>query len=565
MIPEDIEVILDNIVASHEDVSLSKFDSGSNGSTVAILDILADGKTFKVELIIPYFFPSALPEARLVPESTTLNNFAHISRNGVICLFNSEDLLLNQDDPKGILEIYIKKLVRRFEGDLDKDINYQILDEFEAYFSQTTNNQKIYLIYEPGSTDYKLSLLKGNDQIGYIYKQLEDVISYNNKKENPKGQIINVVHAFLDSIKPSEIREVINFESLTCKVAKDFIENNLSQDQKKRITKAIGRRRRSKQFILLSLDRPSGGLIFLLLVFMGKGNSNPYFTPSNQTKLEIIKPIVVTKKHLLSRGGTDRYVSDKRIMIVGLGSVGSIVANNLLHSGYTNLTFVDNDNLLPENTFRHLLGRKYWFKNKANAMKLYFEELYPFIQIEIIANDVHNVPNIFSDFDLTILLTGDPNLELYYNDLYHKEKANNSLIIAWNEPLGIGGHSLLMINPITKGCYRCLFDPDSESYSNRAAFVAPGQVFGTKANSCGETYIEYGFSDSVKTAELVSRQVELVFSDKVVNNPLFSWKGDASQIVGRGFAVSPRFTANRETEVVLNSLYYRENCKVCNE
>lgn len=561
--------MLVDLVSTRKNISLSELSEGNNKNTIATLEIVIAEKTHKVKLDFSYFFPSSLPEARLISEFSEPNQQAHISSRGVICLFDSEGLLLNQDDPRGLLNLYLEGLVEQLERRFDKTVSDQILDEFEAYFSQESTDKKPYLVSEPDSTDFNLFLKLGNDHKQYIYKNIEDISVFNNADGIPAGQVINVAHIFLDLIKPSEIRKLIETRTLTCKIAKEFIENSIRRAQKISLTKSLGRRKKTKQYILLSLKRPSGGLIFLLLIFQGDGTSNPYSTPSHQTKLEVTKPIVVTKTRLLSRGGSKFGVTDKKILIVGLGSVGSIVANNLIHVGYTKLTFVDKDLLLPENTFRHLLGRRYWFQNKADALKSYFEESYPYVDIKSVSQDFYQlicqVPTIFKDFDLTIIVTGNPNLELYCNALYHKEKANKSMIIAWNEPLGVGGHSLAMVTPTIKGCYQCLFDPFSEIYSNRASFVAPGQYFGTKTNSCGETYIEYGFPDSARTADLVLELVDLVFSGSLDHNPLISWKGNAAQIIERGFKVSTRFEAIQQNEHDAGASYYRENCKVCNE
>lgn len=561
--------MLDDLVITRKNISLSELSEGRSKNTIALLEIITAEKAYKIELDFPYYFPSALPEARLVSEFSKLNQQSHISRRGIICLFDSEGLLLNQDDPRGLLNLYLERLVQQLEEVYNKTISDQILDEFEAYFSDSSTDQRPYLISEPEGADINLVLKRGIDNKEYIYKHIEDLSAFKNVDGFITGQVMNIVHIYLDNIKPSEIRKVIETKPLTCKITKEFIENNTSRAQNKRITKAIGRRKRHRQIILLSLTRPSGGLIYLMLIFQGDGTSNPYNIPSQQTKIEVIKPIVVTKSHLLSRGGSKIDVTDKKILIVGLGSVGSIVANNLIHVGYTNLTFVDKDELLPENTYRHLLGRKYWFQNKADALKNYFEESFPYVKIKSLCQNfyqlIFQIPTIFKDYDMTIMATGNPNLEIYCNDLYHKEETNKSMIIAWNEPLGVGGHSLAMINPAMKGCYHCLFDSVSETYSNRASFVASGQILGTKANSCGETYIEYGFPDSARTAGLVLNQVEQVFSGTLVENTLTSWKGDADQIIDRGFKISLRFTAFQQNEQSAGTSFFRENCRGCSE
>jgi Prokaryotic E2 family A/ThiF family/Prokaryotic homologs of the JAB domain len=64
-------------------------------------------------------------------------------------------------------------------------------------------------------------------------------------------------------------------------------------------------------------------------------------------------------------GGTP---SEDQVLVVGVGAIGSHVANNLARSGFGRLTLVDDDKLLPHNLSRHILGGSSVGLSKARAL-----------------------------------------------------------------------------------------------------------------------------------------------------------------------------------------------------
>ena len=61
---------------------------------------------------------------------------------------------------------------------------------------------------------------------------------------------------------------------------------------------------------------------------------------------------------------------------IGLGALGSQVANNCIRSGYGRWTYIDQDILYPHNLVRHCLRQDDIGKEKATSMKMYADSLY---------------------------------------------------------------------------------------------------------------------------------------------------------------------------------------------
>src|SRR5690606_36020812 len=148
--------------------------------------------------------------------------------------------------------------------------------------------------------------------------------------------------------------------------------------------------------------------------------------------------------------GSHGNIENKHVLLVGCGAVGGNLAIELAKSGVTKLTLVDSDTLNVENTYRHALGKKYWTDLKVEELKEELERQLPYMQVNTIADRIEclllDEKINLNDYDLIVMATGDPTVELYVNHLIHDQKLNPPALFTWLEPLGIGGHALLTNN-----------------------------------------------------------------------------------------------------------------------
>lgn len=72
-------------------------------------------------------------------------------------------------------------------------------------------------------------------------------------------------------------------------------------------------------------------------------------------------------------GGTP---NELHVLVVGVGAIGSHVANNLARAGFGRLTLVDDDKLLPHNLSRHILGGTSVGLSKAKALAAELSNLF---------------------------------------------------------------------------------------------------------------------------------------------------------------------------------------------
>jgi len=71
---------------------------------------------------------------------------------------------------------------------------------------------------------------------------------------------------------------------------------------------------------------------------------------------------------LATRGRLERGLTDKRVVVLGAGALGSVVAELLVRAGVTDITIVDHDALAAGNLVRHTLTMADLNTNKAKAL-----------------------------------------------------------------------------------------------------------------------------------------------------------------------------------------------------
>ena len=272
---------------------------------------------------------------------------------------------------------------------------------------------------------------------------------------------------------------------------------------------------------------------------------------------------------MAGRGGATTVLEGKQVLLVGCGSVGGRIAWELARSGALNLTIVDDDFLTPDNTFRHVLGRHYWYINKALALKQELEKQIPYLPIEAIPGRIEELIEDgsvdFGRYGLLVFAVGNPTVELAMNQTIRSLANPPRTVFTWLEPLGIGGHALL-VQPGVRGCYGCLFadsrdDPDG--MFNKSAFAARGQKFGRALNGCGSMHTPYGSLDAASTANLAVRLALDALTGREAGSPLRSWKGDPGQFVSEGYALSNRFGLSDKELLDYRFAYVSESCQVC--
>lgn len=212
-------------------------------------------------------------------------------------------------------------------------------------------------------------------------------------------------------------------------------------------------------------------------------------------------------------------LAGKRILVIGCGTIGGFLAQQLAQSGAGAgagfLSLVDPDRLGTGNIGRHLLGVPYLNRNKAEACAEFLLQQMPPLAVEGYVGDVRDLPLRWELYDLVIDATGEETLSLALNDRsINGSPSRAPHLFVWL--LGNGSVAqCLLTDGRDHACLKCL-KPELAG-PPRYRSMRPDAETETVANvACGDAdYVPFPVSRSVAAAALAC---DLVL-DWVTGNP----------------------------------------------
>jgi molybdopterin/thiamine biosynthesis adenylyltransferase len=209
--------------------------------------------------------------------------------------------------------------------------------------------------------------------------------------------------------------------------------------------------------------------------------------------------------------GSRKNLIGKRILLIGCGTIGSFLAQQLAQSGAGVgagcFTLVDLEKLSTANLGRHLLGVPYVDRNKAEACAEFLNQQLPGMAIDAHACDVRKLPKSLDKYDLVVDATGEEGLSLALNQLAVDRRPTTAPhLFVWLLGNGAMAQCLLTGEP-DKACLKCL-KPEL-SAEPRFRGLRPGITveLGTGHACSDPQFIPFPVSRSVAAAALACDQV----------------------------------------------------------
>lgn len=148
--------------------------------------------------------------------------------------------------------------------------------------------------------------------------------------------------------------------------------------------------------------------------------------------------------------------SSVKALILGCGSGGGKVAQDLVMSGIPNLTLVDHDIIGPENVIRHVCGRRFIGMKKIDALAEVLWDRNPDAKIDRIEADIMTLPHIdklIAAADVVVLATDNDPSRYKVNELCVRHEI--PFVVGRVFTRGIGGE-VFSYRPQSSGCLACL-------------------------------------------------------------------------------------------------------------
>lgn len=338
-----------------------------------------------------------------------------------------------------------------------------------------------------------------------------------------------------------------------------------------KLTHTFGQSRDHSFWIIFNADTESGktwfGLHFLLKKDI-KGKKN---FPLNAKNLEFwdIKAMDIrlfNKERIIPRSGANISLQDKKVLLVGCGSVGSQIANQLASTGIGHLTLVDPESLSLDNLYRHSLPTTYVNWPKTHGLILELQMKYPWLNTAQKFCGLLDLrdENLLNSFDVVIIAIGSPSQERIFHDFCIKNEIETAIINTWVEGYGIGGHATLDI-PDSVGCLRCAY-VDSLEFSrglvSNLNFLKSDQSLAKNMAGCGNAFLPYSNLTAIQTALIASDLASKFLLGEIIQSSKVSWKGSPTDVISKGFELTDRYQAFTKPLEVLPLL--NSGCDICN-
>ncbi len=148
-------------------------------------------------------------------------------------------------------------------------------------------------------------------------------------------------------------------------------------------------------------------------------------------------------------------INTKKVAIIGCGSAGSVIAEEFVKSGVSELILIDDDYLTVENVIRHSCGIEDIGLKKTQALKNKLYQINPFIKVDCVNTNIITIPSYVSEKikSVDIIVNATADIEEVINEFcwLYKIPSLHSKVY----PMGYGGEIIRVVPEITP-CFECM-------------------------------------------------------------------------------------------------------------
>lgn len=545
-------------------------------------------KKFTLKIIVSNDFPHSLPEIYLSNYMDFNKWYSHVGSEGKLCYISDDNLIWDFNNPSGLLKDCCEKVKELLDSWDTPKMTEDLRKEFLSYWHISCLKSKTkyidiqsYLSKVSTFEKHELVLSNQNYHLFNYGSQLKESVAPQSKKS--RDVYILPLKDSNSVIPPNPLNE------LTEATFKKLITGNLSSGVRRRFQKWCKTKRKS--FILiLSLPISDNDYVLFGALFESRTSKYPFkidnkVPQKNKDRKKIgskakkskngsfnITPVYITrfdKEYRVSRTSQEYDFLNKKVVIVGLGSVGSFVANNLSKMGIEKLLLIDPDFLTVDNISRHYLGMDSIIDNiqKVDALEDRLKKENPDLEIECegirFQEIVRKNPNLFYEYDFVFSCVGDTKTNFEINHFFRK--IGKTVLYCWLDPYGVGYHNLL-VSPQNNGCYMCMNYENGHLVNNRASFAEKNQIFEKRLASCYSSFVPYNV---IAPSSLANKAIEVYLQyldgEFSAENRLVSEIGSDKQFGKEGFTYSVRYYNCLKNSDLLNvALRTNTSCPECN-
>lgn len=422
------------------------------------------------------------------------------------------------------------------------EVEHEFQKEFMFYWDSVTSNKKIELYIGRVESFTKLKVYQKNDQICCVAPSvLFNDSSKENEKWEKKENCVAYYIPIIDcrGILPPNQGHHWGIEEIQNIIFGKRI-SHISRDTFLKIKKE----RVDVQEIDLVFEMNCNNIP---VTFMIRINCND---DESKTLYEKLMDSVVSIQELNSKRndyfelnrkiGNECNVMDKNVLLIGAGSLGSYVANELVKNGFNKIKVYDEDELYKENIMRWAYGGMFDGVKKVEILKFFLERNHPEIRIEAIGKNIDEKDLLKEvlQTDLIIFTVGSTDIQMKMNKVLKDNHCHAPVIFVWLEAGGLYSH-ILVVDYKKKGCFECLYTDETGSFINNKANQNTEEFLEQKVlrNGCGGTRAAYGTAVLLRTTAVLLEILKQIYDDSILDNTLVNISLNEVEYVKHTFVV----------------------------
>lgn len=449
----------------------------------------------------------------------------------IVCLYENNEII-------HFMYTYEEKIVETVERLIsllslsEKQIEREFQKEFLFYWNDVSKNKNDVMIYL--SDDKEFGELNVYINFKDDFRIVQNGIKLNDIKSDDMGKKkwkhVPGLSAFYIPIIDN--RGVLPPTRTNMWKKQDIVNiiygnniNHISTETFQRLKKKKVKQKAT--IIIFGMNINSNNIFFAAkIAFKDVSSGTLFYKLKNDVcSVESIRSERVDYYYLCEQIGNETDILDKKVLLIGAGSLGSYVAKEIVKAGICNLTVYDADTVENENLLRHRVSGLWTGKSKVNALKWELEFLHPEVHVNAIDQYVDEdfLKEEMEINDLIIFTVGSSDVQLDANRVLKRGRYNGAVLYVWLEAGGTNSH-ILYTDYAKKGCFECLFTDRFGNVINNKVNVVCDELVekNTIKNGCGATRVKYGTAILLRTTAVLLNVVQKVFAKEMEENCLFS-------------------------------------------
>lgn len=512
------------------------------------------GMKTTLNMLLPFDFPYAPPSFGLVPPPRILT-YPHVEEDGMLCLLFDGTLV----DPAQPVEV-VKQLLSDAVGLLEKSYTGEnqgdFCDEFLSYWSRvdTPSAKHFQSLLDPIGPSRVIRVWHGANTYTFAEDEkalIEWLANLGDRKQfttYPAGLIWLKRPMLPDQYPKSNAGVLATVRAL-------------GDDDALRVLRSLAIAAEDGFDLLIGARARTGVCFAGVSVKKPKGSSSPFskqgspltkgFRPDRVPK-EVLATRYLNSPEPVIRHEVDRAdhawihgrdvnagqfsLASKRVVIIGCGSIGSLVAKTLATAGVGKMTFVDPQKLGWPNIGRHFLGAKYVGIEKAKGMEDELQANFPHLSFDHRVGGWEAVadtePDILNAADLIVSAVGHWSSEGLLNK-WQRRGDRPPVVYGWTEEFASAGHAVAIFE--AGACFQCQLTEHGESKLRVTSW--PGTML-RQEPACGIMFQPYGPVELNNSASLVAELAVDVLVGTTTSQTEKIWASRESIVTSNGGAWS---------------------------